>query len=263
MNRIILKQIKEILSAPMKQAGFKTNGQRYKRVVNRQIFQCVEFQGGMSGSEFTVNVYVGGLYNAESVNEWLPAHSARLGQLLDGRDKWWPYTEEAAKEVSAVILDYLLPLLDEYSTYEDKHRIVVQYVKDDPDPDRQENDVPRIRSGLSCYGSYDYSLCILQGDYDNALICLRNCRKDMDSSSQTNIDWLTRCIAETTSRKYKKEWTLSVERMKRERQEEFDRLNLLEEKIRNRDCSELLAQMKETEAKNLENLKKLLCEGKK
>lgn len=118
MNKEIIKQIKEVIKSPMKNAGFKVDGQGYVRVVNGIICQSFDFQGSMSGEGFTINIGVNPLFDKRinAVRDF--RNYIRIGNLLLKGDIWWSYTEETVKEVADIITDKLLPFFEQCSTFE-------------------------------------------------------------------------------------------------------------------------------------------------
>lgn len=123
MNAETLKLIKAELKDEMKQRGFKTAGQWYMRFANAQVYQTVNFFGSMSGGAFTVYI---GLTPALSGNTDPKNGGFRLGPLTYGRDYWWGYTQEGAMEVAAKLREIVLPMFDACTTY----RGMFDFVKD-------------------------------------------------------------------------------------------------------------------------------------
>lgn len=128
MNMSILKMIKEYLKDTMKKAGFKVEGQRYVRVINEQLYQYIIFQGSSGGNQFTINVGIDTLLDKEIESGKCSFATMRLGMLLGQGDVWWTYTEESAMEVVGILSNFLLPKLDECSTYESMYKAMSKYI---------------------------------------------------------------------------------------------------------------------------------------
>ena len=210
MNMSILKMIKEYLKDTMKKAGFKVEGQRYVRVINEQLYQYIIFQGSSGGNQFTINVGIDTLLDKEIESGKCSFATMRLGMLLGQGDVWWTYTEESAMEVVGIISNFLLPKLDECSTYESMYKAMSKYINYLSDTEKEE-----MNFEFNLYLTKRYNpltmLCIKLGEYDSALICVKNeinWKKDWMEHYLIDMD---RLIAETTIKKYREEWIRSKE----------------------------------------------------
>ena len=262
MNMSILKMIKEYLKDTMKKAGFKVEGQRYVRVINEQLYQYIIFQGSSGGNQFTINVGIDTLLDKEIESGKCSFATMRLGMLLGQGDVWWTYTEESAMEVVGILSNFLLPKLDECSTYESMYKAMSKYINYLSDTEKEE-----MNFAFNLYLTKRYNpltmLCIKLGEYDSALICVKNeinWKKDWMEHYLIDMD---RLIAEATIKKYREEWIRSKEECLSKGQKELQELSMIEEKIHKKDCGDVISQMNKTEAQNLENLKKYICYTRK
>lgn len=243
----------------MKKSGFKIEGQRYVRVVNKQLFQYVEFQGSSGGEQFTVNIGIDCLFDKEIVNGKCSFESMRLGMIFGKGDIWWYYTDDSAKEVAHIITDFLLPILDDCSTYSRVYQIIEKHINYIPDTDKGKDDF-----ALELYLSKRYNplimLCIKLEEYDNALVCLNNYINQTKALMENHSAYLEKMIEETPSPQYKEKWIQMKAECITDGQNKLQKLNILKDKILKKDCSDVIDMMNETETKNLDNLKKYLYE---
>lgn len=135
-----IKKIKENIRTQMKAAGFKTEGLRYIRITKRQVLQIFGFQGSSGGDCFTVNIGVTPLFSrkAEDIKNF--SCFLRIGHFLKQGDKWWPYTGESESEVTAILLEKLLPFLDECGTYDGFFRYCGNLINSQLDEENSNND---------------------------------------------------------------------------------------------------------------------------
>jgi hypothetical protein len=121
-----LDQIEKTVFKYLKPQGFKKKGRNFNREVENGIIQVVNFQSGqypVGGSEipglkdnlygqFTINlgVCVENLFRLQWPNkkstfyrEYDCQIRVRLGQLLHGKDEWWPLTKDSDKAGNDII----------------------------------------------------------------------------------------------------------------------------------------------------------------
>jgi hypothetical protein len=122
-----LKLIIDQLDRLLKPLGFA----RKKRLWNRNVgsfIDVVEIQVSKSGGELTVNAGVvesdvyatlWGSVPAKFVEEPMSTIGVRIGELVDGKDKWWQTaTPDIADELAHGIATQVLPFLEGMHTRE-------------------------------------------------------------------------------------------------------------------------------------------------
>lgn len=257
MDKTTLKQIKENLKPHMKTAGFKTEGQWYVRVTNRQICQIINFQGFSGGDSFTVNIGIHPLCAEEITNYKYRNLDIRIAELMGKGDTWWNYTKESADQVAQIIVELVLPVLERCSSYEallavaDKDRIAKEVAK--------ENDslfTPlSVVSEHMRYGTLFY-LSIAMSAYDKAAFYLEKEIAATRDSAEENQKWYDLVISESTTESIKADWLEKKKENLQFFQKEIDRLLTVEEKLKQENYSEILDEIAQSEKASLENLSK-------
>ncbi len=257
MDKTTLKQIKENLKPHMKTAGFKTEGQWYVRVTNRQICQIINFQGFSGGDSFTVNIGIHPLCAEEITNYKYLNLDIRIGVLMGKGDTWWNYTKESADQVAQIIVELVLPVLERCSSYEallaiaDKDRIAKEIEKE-TDP---------LFAPLSAisehmwYGTLFY-LSMTMDTCDKAAFYLEKQIAAQRDTAEENLKWYDLVISEATTESAKADWLVKKEEYFQFFQKDIDRLLAMKEQLKQGNYSGILDKIAQNEKAGLENLSK-------
>jgi hypothetical protein len=109
----------------LKPLRFARKGNDWTRV-RGDMWQCVDIQGSWIGG-VTVNVSARDLKTAEILDAipceeelWLRPITTRIGQLIDGYDRWWRDEPNGPKEMTEAVRLYGLPWFDRVLSVEDQ-----------------------------------------------------------------------------------------------------------------------------------------------
>jgi hypothetical protein len=113
--------ISRAIDGRLRPRGFVRRGRTWNRSGD-SLVDVVHLQTSKSGDAVTINV---GLLDPDVYETcWqkpAPAFAsedqctvrARIGQLIDGRDVWWPIDRDAATEIGEKVAAYVLPFLEQ------------------------------------------------------------------------------------------------------------------------------------------------------
>lgn len=253
MDKTTLKQIKGNLKPCMKAAGFKTEGQWYVRVTNRQICQIINFQGFSGGDCFTVNIGIHPLCAEEITNYKYHNLDIRIGMLMGKGDTWWNYTKESANQVAQIISELVLPVLERCSSYEALLAVA--------DKDRIAKETDPLFAPLSVisehmwYGTLFY-LSIAMGAYDKAAFYLEKQIAAQRDTAEENLKWYDLVISEATTESAKADWLEKKEENLQFFQKKIDRLLAMKEQLKQGNWGGILDEIAQNEKAGLENLSK-------
>ena len=231
MIKDIVKEIKANIRMTMKKSGFKVKGSHYVRLTPGKMLHCFGFQASSDGTTFTMNIGIMPLY--ESGCKWFHEF-IRIGQIIGKGDTWWPGTEKSVEEVSMIILNTLLPLLDKCSTYEGFYNEIEEYITID-----NENVFPNGGLALYCISSQEMigRLCLRTGHNDKALICIQNTIRRLNRS-RIEVNVLSDDLKD-----YKKQYAEECEKKISEQKK-------LEQKVLSNDISDILEEFDSIENEN-------------
>ena len=241
MNKFFLKEIKNNFKELMKEKHFKINGQLYVRIINKQILQSIHFKAISGGGEFCVKIGIIPICSHEL--SYVPSNIGMMDLCCNGGNEYWEYTEESIKEISYIIKDKVLPLLEKFSDYEKIYEELKTEINDIPSKKKDWRDIKTI---LYTYiGEENLFWLILRNkDYDKCKILLKNLK-------EKNLWWLNANLESSENEDSKK-------RIMDLAQKEFDRIENLEELLKNNEIEKLMAITKEYEEKNLIKFKKYI-----
>ena len=224
----------------MKKAGFQTKGAHYIRLTSGKMLQSFSFQSSSDGSMFTLNIGIMPLY--ETGCKWLH-EPIRLGQLIGKGDAWWQGNENAVKEVSSLILNELLPLFEQCSSYDTYYHAVEAHIKP-----VNENELPDGGLALYLYSAPEMfcRLCLRTGHNDKAIICIQNTIHQIELSKR-NVDGLNDEL-----RDYKKQFAAECEIRVAEQLK-------LKQKAESNDISDILQEFDLVENENYRLFAKYSC----
>ena len=253
MEKACIKKIRTNIKKPLASAGFKSEGKRYIRVVNRQICQAFEFQGFSSGDCFTINLCIFGLCEREIYQgnvKFLPLHM-RIGFLLGVGDTWWDYSDESAEKVTGVILNELLPIFDRVNTYEALLHEVEEQLVDIPNEKRNPCEMSTYLFMNKLWGNMS-AVCMAVGDYDRALFCVDNHMKHIEAAHRTRVEDLQNNIEQAGEfSPYKKDFEHYLEEENNLFEKELSHYSSVRSKLVNREYDELSRMLNAIEEKNL------------
>ena len=238
MDKTTLKQIKENLKPHMKAAGFKTEGQWYVRVTNRQICQIINFQGSSGGDCFTVNI---GIYPlcAEAITNYKYLNlDIRIAEFMGKADTWWNYTKESADQVAQILSELVLPVLERCTSYEALFAVT-----------------DTVISEHMWYGTLFY-LSMANGEYEKAAFYLEKQIAAQRDTAEENLKWYDLVISEATTESAKADWLVKKEEYFQFFQKDIDRLLAMKEQLKQGNCSGILDKIAQNEKAGLENLSK-------
>ena len=240
MIKEIIKEIKAIIRPTHKNAGFKVKNSHYVRMTSEEILQCFSFQTLSDGTMFTVNFGIMPLYEVGC--KWF-TEPMRLGQIIGEGDKWWNDSEKSVKEVSSLILNTLIPLFDQCSTYKDYYNAVEAHIIS------VDEDVSHAK-GLALYCSWlpemFCRLCLRTGHNDKAMICIHNTIRRIERS-KIDVDSLNDEMND-----YKKQYANECESRISEQKK-------LEIKVLSNDISDILEEFDNIEKENYSIMAKYSC----
>ena len=232
MDKTTLKRIKENLKSDMKEAGFKTEGSWYIRVVNRQMCQTIDFQGSLGRNCFTFNIGIHPLCDEKFRNyKEYSNRDERIGILMGQGDTWWSYTQESADQVSEIIRNLVLPLFAKCSSYETLFQTM-----EENRPEKKDRTNPFAVISEHMPLSTLFHLSMMAGAYEKALFYLQ---KDLEQTEDS--------IKEKKERK---------EACPEYLQETSNCLYAQKEKLQKNDTEEILQRLTQNEEVSLLNLAK-------
>lgn len=130
-------EIQRLLKPDLQRLGFRKQARTYNRSEEPGVVQVINFQMGLGSfsGKFTVNVGVAVSEVYESVQqqpfpafvkEYSCIRRKRLGQLVDGKDRWWDLqgswwkpsesTNSIAQEIKTLFIENAIPYLERFST---------------------------------------------------------------------------------------------------------------------------------------------------
>lgn len=256
MNKIFLKELKNNLKEVMKENHFKVNGQSYVRIINKQILQSIRFEAISGGGQFCVKIGI--IPICSSKLSHVPSSNIGMKELCcNGGIEYWEYTEESIKEISYIIKDKVLPLLEKFSDYEKIYEELKTEVNDIPIKKKNGSDIKTI---LYTFIGEEYLFWVIlrNKDYDKCNILLKNLKEKNLRWLNANLKSSEENIKNTQSQKYKKIFEDNKKCFIELAQKKSDRIENLEELLKNNEIEKLMSITKELEEKNLITFKKYI-----
>jgi len=253
MNKIILKEIKTNLKEVMKEKHFISKGQSYFRIINKQIFQGINFQGSSGGDKFTVNITITPLCSNELPCE--PNPLIRIGQIFCNGDKWWEYGEDSVNDVIDIIKNKVLPLFEKLSDYRKIYEELKNEINDIPREKKNWTDMKTVLYYSIGEGSC-FWLCFRENDYSRCKVLLKKLKEENLKILNINLEYWEKVIKDTQSKKYKEKFEENKKRDIESAKKISNKIELLEKLLENNEIEKLKMITNEYETKNLIILEK-------
>lgn len=250
MKNEYIKEIKESMKDKMKEKDFKIKGQSFIRVVNKQIYQEINFQGSAAGDSFTVNIAIIPICGIKKVDPYI-----RIGFFISGEDIWWTYTKNSISEVVNIINEKILKIMDSLTTYEELY-----------------TEIESLIDNISLYkkdnNNYKASIMYHVGNINLFWLCFRNNKfdkcKDILKLEKDDVQvWLNRCLKveddfqkQVTSEKLIKRFEDNKNKLKQIAQERINKIEELNTLLNNNEFEKLQKMTNEIELENLNRLNK-------
>lgn len=254
MKQDILKRIKNNIKEEMKTLSFKSSGQWYIRVVNKEVYQSMWFQSFSGGKSFTINIGIFpicGEYRTEKIG------NIRIGPWIYKKDKWFDYTSESIDEVTRIIKNEIIPLFNQTTTYNDLYDYIKNQIICIP---RQERDFNDITTYIWDFiGNKDLAiLCCKLKKYDEASICIKNGIDFINYINESNIKNYDDMIKNANSEEYKKRFNNDKKEYIAVMNKKISELEKLQELINKEDSNKLTTIINNNEKQNQKFLKEYI-----
>ena len=177
MQRKIMQEMNKLLKPNLSVLRFQHKGQWYRRIVGNQIYQTLNFQGGMDGIRFTVNIDILPLFCNNIFNS-----SMRIGNFIDGRDIWW-YYDKGIDEALQVVKEKVIPVFDEITSYEKLYETICEFIKNKP------TTITNYKNGLyfELRPLNIFWLCVKLNKINECHICLENSLNEISTSALSEV----------------------------------------------------------------------------
>ena len=253
----ILAEYHRLVKATMNQNGFKREGIWYIRLMNREIYQHIHFQGSSYGEQFTVNIGIEPVCISEIKNYHDVFSTIRLGRFRYERDEWWNYESEALNEVIDTIENDAVPLLQSITSYEEFYKALAPLSNSSTDI---ASAAPRHLDIFYSFQHQLFNICIVLGQYDDAARQLDISLEAIEEGHANRLASFKMSAQEYKDTKYAESFQESID-------DELDwhrtRLAAIADqknKLANGEYDALLAVINQIEQQNLDTLKKYIVE---
>lgn len=147
----------------LRPAGFEREGKEWTRI-RGEMEEQLDLQKSWVNGGVTVNVWAKNL-DTNRILRSIPCSAAmgivqfgvRIGELIDGQDRWWRNDPGGPAEVAAAVRTHALPWFDQFRTLEDQ--AVKRYDRGGTRPWRSPN-LPALAVTLYRLGEIDEALAL-------------------------------------------------------------------------------------------------------
>ena len=252
MRKEYQKEIKESMKEKMKSMNFKLKGQSFIRIVNRQIYQEINFQGSASGENFTVNITIIPIYG---INTTYFRPTIRIGIFISGEDTWYDYSHNSINEATNVIKDKVLTLMNSLTTYEKLYEEIESLI-DDTHPTEKEWRNIKVALMHNIGNINLFWLCYKNKQYDKCKNALKYEKETIQSWLDRNIEVINWEQEQITSEKHIKKLEENKNKLKEIAEERISKVDELSSLLENNEIEKLTSIIDEIESKNLNSLSK-------
>jgi hypothetical protein len=163
------KAIDEVL----RPAGFERDGKQWTRI-RGEMKEQLDLQKSSVDGSVTVNVWAKNL-ETDRILRSIPCDAemgiiqfgVRIGDLIDGQDRWWRNDPNGPAELAQAVRTYALPWYDQFSTLKDQ--AAKQYARGGARPWRNPS-IPPLAVTLYRLGEIDEALALFDAPVPNTAI---------------------------------------------------------------------------------------------
>ena len=255
MDKNILKLIKAELKDDIKQRGFKTEDQWYRRLANSQVNQSIFFQGSAFGEQFCVNIYLRPICSCNAFAKH-PGHPIRLGGLAYNYDYWWNYSLDSVKDVASLMRKIVFPILDGCTTYRGMFETINPVIDSEFHDSTLNNPAGKVFSHISYVDWIRVLISLNEYEYCKSMInkVIHMFHMNLD----TNNKKFEKLKSQTNDTAEIQNYELTMEEIKNDFIKLIDIYKSYLEMVESGNLSEFIKETKENESKSLNTLQKYI-----